>query len=380
MGRSPLPERREWPALLSRQGPETENSLRIRKITEIEAKGAEVMTICADIADHDGVQSGIASAHERFGRIHGVFHGAGFTSMNARAFVLDINPAHSDMHFRSKVHGLLLLEKLFKDEDLDFVALDSSMAATFGGLGLAAYSGANQFMDAFAQSRNRNGKFPFISVNWDAWRTEEEKAAPTAGAALAKFSLTPSEGIEAFRRILRKRHPGQIIVSKSLGSAKRRLSGSDNHAAADVNLLVDEVENQQTLENQPSPAPVEATQSHARPELRTAFVAAENETERTIATIWQSLFGITELGVHDNFFDLGGDSLLLLQVQARIRELLEVSLSVAEMFQHPTIEALAQRLSRPAPDSTRIEAAQDRAQLQRAALARHQLAPREALR
>ena len=380
MGRSGLPDKHEWPALQKEHGAEAEISQRIQKVTAIEALGGEVMTLAVDIADRDKVQFAINAAYERFGQIHGVFHCAGITDVQGRAFILDADTAHCDMHFHAKVHGLLLLEELFRDKALDFFVLFSSLSAVFGGLALAAYASANQFMDTFAQSRNRLGGTLWISVNWDAWRTEKEKAAATTGAALAEFSLTPNEGIEALRRLLGGTQPGQVIVSKSLRSAARRLSSMAIDDAEDLYSQNHDWVPLQIMENQPGAKLEEPTQSHARPDLQTVFVPAQNQTERAIAGIWESLFGITQVGIHDNFFDLGGDSLLLVQVQAKIRESLNVNLSVAEMFQHPTIEALAQRLGRPVPDSTRIEAAQDRAQLQRAALARQQRAAREVLR
>lgn len=108
---------------------------------------------------------------------------------------------------------------------------------------------------------------------------------------------------------------------------------------------------------------------HPRPEVDIVFAAPTNELERKLANIWEALLGINEVGVDDNFFDLGGDSLLLLRVQVKIREALEVNLSPAEMFQHPTIGALARRLSQPAAEPAGLGAVQTRAQLQRAVLA-----------
>ena len=119
------------------------------------------------------------------------------------------------------------------------------------------------------------------------------------------------------------------------------------------------------------PATVPRPTPHARPaQAGTAFTAPTNKAERVLATMWQELLGLKEVGVDDNFFDLGGDSLLLLRIQARILESFGVNLSSAEMFQHTTIKSLATRLSQPAAEPTGLEAVQSRAQLQRAALGR----------
>jgi aryl carrier-like protein len=76
------------------------------------------------------------------------------------------------------------------------------------------------------------------------------------------------------------------------------------------------------------------------------------------------------VGIQDNFFDLGGDSLLLMRVQVKISQLLKADLTSAEMFEHPTISTLARRLSQPTAETTGLEAVQSRAQLQRAAMDR----------
>jgi aryl carrier-like protein len=77
--------------------------------------------------------------------------------------------------------------------------------------------------------------------------------------------------------------------------------------------------------------------------------------------------------VDANFFDLGGTSLQLIQVHARIRETMKIDLSLVDLFQYPRIGALAgsltQRAASPAP-GTGVLTAKDRAQRQQAALAR----------
>jgi amino acid adenylation domain-containing protein len=67
--------------------------------------------------------------------------------------------------------------------------------------------------------------------------------------------------------------------------------------------------------------------------------------EREIAAIWRKVLGIEEVGVHDNFFDLGGRSLLLVRVQARLSERLNRPVSMLELFRRPTVHALASHLA-----------------------------------
>jgi amino acid adenylation domain-containing protein len=91
-----------------------------------------------------------------------------------------------------------------------------------------------------------------------------------------------------------------------------------------------------------------------RPELETAYVNPETETEAMIAAVWQEALGLKKVGIHDNFFELGGHSLLIAQIYSKFLEILGQQLSIVELFQYPTIQTLANHLSQkknPQPDS-----------------------------
>ncbi|MGY2334305.1 non-ribosomal peptide synthase/polyketide synthase [Pseudomonas sp. SDO5511_1_S431] len=77
---------------------------------------------------------------------------------------------------------------------------------------------------------------------------------------------------------------------------------------------------------------------------REAFVAAHTATEQTLAGIWQAVLGLEQVGVTDNFFALGGDSIVSIQVVSRAREA-GLGLSPKDLFQAPTVRALALRVT-----------------------------------
>jgi amino acid adenylation domain-containing protein len=79
-----------------------------------------------------------------------------------------------------------------------------------------------------------------------------------------------------------------------------------------------------------------------RPELEAAYVAPRNLIESTLAMIWAEVLKLEQVGIYDNFFDLGGHSLLLTQVTSRIHNALSVELPMRQMFEAPTIAALAE--------------------------------------
>jgi hypothetical protein len=88
------------------------------------------------------------------------------------------------------------------------------------------------------------------------------------------------------------------------------------------------------------PAPDGADNETAGP-----FVAPRSELERLIADVWRETLGVERVGVGDNFFILGGLSLLLIRVNNRLRDTLRMELPVVELFKYPTVSALAEHLS-----------------------------------
>ncbi len=162
VGRTPFPERAAWPALARGEG----RTARIaRRLTELEAAGAEVWTAAADVTDREAMLRVLDAARRRFGRIDGAIHAAGLPGgglMQLRS------PAAVAAVLAPKVTGTLVLADLLAADPPDFLVLCSSLNALVGGLGQSDYAAANAFLDAFAQSRP--GELPVVSINWDAWR------------------------------------------------------------------------------------------------------------------------------------------------------------------------------------------------------------------
>ena len=89
-----------------------------------------------------------------------------------------------------------------------------------------------------------------------------------------------------------------------------------------------------------------------RPELEAAYVAPQSKLEREIGAIWKEALHIERVGIHDNFFDLGGHSILLIQIQSKLEELLKQDISMLELFEHPTICTLARYLAQQSSETS----------------------------
>lgn len=76
-----------------------------------------------------------------------------------------------------------------------------------------------------------------------------------------------------------------------------------------------------------------------------AYVAPENDVEQKIAALWQELLGREQIGVDDNFFDLGGHSLLVVRMHRQLTKLVTAPVALTDLFRFPTIRALAAHLA-----------------------------------
>ncbi|HEX7735316.1 MAG TPA: amino acid adenylation domain-containing protein, partial [Ktedonobacteraceae bacterium] len=109
---------------------------------------------------------------------------------------------------------------------------------------------------------------------------------------------------------------------------------------------------------------------------RTAYVAPQTHLEQTIAAAWRAVLQIERVGVADNFFDLGGHSLLLLSLQNRLRSALERDISIIELFEHPTISALAQHIQQERSPVASVQESFERAARRRGSASRRRQRPR----
>jgi phthiocerol/phenolphthiocerol synthesis type-I polyketide synthase E len=140
--------------------------------------------------------------------------------------------------------------------------------------------------------------------------------------SLLAEGMTEQDAVDAFARVLAAPElPERVVVSaKDLG-AMRRLARSITPAslAKEIELI----------------APLGGT--HPRPDLATPYVEPATEEERAVAAIWQQVLGVDRVGVHDDFFALGGHSLAAVQIGAKIQSQFRVQLDLRDFFDGPTV-------------------------------------------
>jgi amino acid adenylation domain-containing protein len=110
---------------------------------------------------------------------------------------------------------------------------------------------------------------------------------------------------------------------------------------------------------------VDRKQLEWREEERSGVTGPRSGMERKIAAVWASVLGVERVGVDENFFDIGGHSLLMVEVHSRMEEEVGAKVSMIELFQYPTIEALAKHLNKEQDEAPAFQQGQERAETRR---------------
>ena len=333
VSRSGLPGRETWADRLASPDEEPAIVHKIQRIQAMEALGAEVQVLQVDITDGQQVRTMLSRIYERFGTLHGCIHAAGI----AGAGMIQLKePAEAATVLAPKVKGLLNLEAALKGTSLDFIILCSSLSSIVGGPGLLDYCAANAFLDSFAWYNTVRNGIPTVSINWDTWRdvgmamnaSRLQLMSKLSSEAAEDFkgSIEPAEGVEVFRRILSNPVSSQIVVST------RNIEALQQH--------------HQDLQTSVATTSVDSVSPtyHSRPHISTAYVAPRNVVEQQIITTWQKILGLDLIGIYDNFFEIGGDSVMVIQIIRLLHEAFQIALPMHLMFEAPTVESLAEKI------------------------------------
>jgi Polyketide synthase modules and related proteins len=225
-----------------------------------------------------------------------------------------------------KVRGTIILDKATKGEELDFMVLFSSLAGVVGNIGQCDYAGANAFLDAFAEYRQkliedgeRFGKT--VSIGWPLWKEGgmrvdtllEKRMKNTAGIEL----LETAQGVEAFEDIL-KMDELQVLVIDGDKEKIRKALGMEW-----------------------KPMQTEA--------LRQVALGDEELEERVQKEIIESVsdvlrIGAEEIDVETDMAEYGVDSIMMMQMMDKMEEAYGEALPPSVIMEYPTIRSLAKYL------------------------------------
>ena len=328
-GRGALPERDQWEQV----DPDTPAGQRIAFVRELQAWGAQAIPVAVDVTD-EAALTGWLAGHRRRGLppVRGVFHLAGQVR---DATLADMDRATFDSAHRAKVAGGCLLHQVLRDEPLDHFVLFSSIASLLTTAGQTNYASGNAFLDALAHHRRARG-LPALSLDWGPWATgmiEDLGLVEHYRSARGMSSLTPAAGMAVLERVIGQ-DQAQLLIA----------------TITDWPVF---------LSWYPAPPPLVAelstTTGEAPAEKPTGFLehyaAADAETRRqALVERFAALAGGVLRAPTDRItpdLDLGSlglDSLLAMELRARVHAELGVSLPVVALLSRVPVAALVDQL------------------------------------
>ncbi|MDF1739620.1 MAG: amino acid adenylation domain-containing protein [Verrucomicrobiales bacterium] len=317
INRSSLPPRNQWDEVESPR-----DRQRIESLREIESLGTGVHLYTADVSNTKAFTETLEAVVADHGaNLKGFFHTAGIN----RDSVLSLKTEDGLREvFASKALAALTLLEFVRGRKLplDFIALFSSVSAELGYYGGSDYAAANGYLEGLAARYTQEG-LPVLAINWALWRNIGMGAglnaaeAKTSGLGIDAMahSLLPAEGASAMLEVLQKSPSPRTAAFRGNFEKRREESIEERRASTGG-----------TKDRNPG-ASNSKRLSHA-------------EITATMLSLWKSSLKCEELGLDDNYFEHGGDSLAAISLIAGIEEAFGESIPMSYLISGPTVSAL----------------------------------------
>ncbi len=272
------------------------------KIKALQASNKGSFTFAeGDVSNLESLKLLIVKIEQEVGGIKGIIHSA---RVQSRDHFLVSSTSNNSIHnhYAVKVGGLLNLYKIFKNKELEFIKIFSSLSAKLGGVTFGAYATSNALLDEVAiglfADKTHLSVFDFDKL----------------GEAEDQISTT--DIIQNFEKSFAYTGTNHFIISRR-----------------NLNLFEDRaIQNEEKQEER-----FELN----RTQLDTQFVAAQTPTEGHIVNLFENLFGQDGIGIEDDFFALGGDSLKGISLVNKINKEFSIKLSLTDFFNTATVTELA---------------------------------------
>ncbi|MEM1393273.1 MAG: acyltransferase domain-containing protein, partial [Cyanobacteria bacterium P01_H01_bin.150] len=316
-----FPEKDYFSQWLETHATDDEVSYKIQQLLALQNNGTEVLILRADTANYEQMYQILTT--QNIGQINGVICSTGIKREHIFASIPEIKKIELENLFKLQHRKISVLEEVLQNINLDFCIVFSSLSSNLGGFGLSLYSASNQFIDTFINRHNRNNCLPWYVINWDKLKLnanqEQTALEQLPGSELA---ITQTEIVEVFKRIFSFKSGTQIILS-----------------TVDINARKNQIFNLDKNKSSESTNQIDSFSRYSRPSLSNSYVAPTNDLEKQITEIWQEVLGIAEIGIYDNFYELGGDSLSATRLVSRLRTKFPVDLPLRELLSEAMIPA-----------------------------------------
>lgn len=335
VGKTALPDEKQWESIL--QNKEDKNYNRILKLYKLKEKKKEFRIYKVNVADPAALKKVVDECEAAWGRINGVIHAAGITGADISRPISLITPRECYEQFEPKINGTQVLYELFKDYGLDFMLLISSLSPILGGLGYTVYAAANYYLDGFFEALDEKLRDFLICVNWETWdfKRQETKSLSKLGESNSLLAISEEESHRVLERLLACRGNHFVVSSGDLALRIDKWIGLSFVKTDDVEEITSYGEKSSF-----------GGSGKTRPQLLTPYKEAEKDIQKKLLLLWTDFFGITDIGILDNFFELGADSLKAIVMISKISKDFKKELPLMQFFNNPTIAETAAYLEK----------------------------------
>lgn len=346
LNRSALPERAEWGEILAK-AEDARLCAKLQGIMEIESKGATVVCCSVDVTNLEEMKAVLTQLREEYGRINGIIHSAGIAG---DGFIALKEKKILEKVLAPKIQGTWVLDQLTKEDDVDFIALCSSITAILGGPGQADYTAANAYLDAYAAGSEKR----VISINWAPWK--ETGMAVQYGVDMDNGifkAITTDRAINGFDLVVNKKMANVILgelnykhpVFKDVNQFPLAIS-------ADLKAEIEKVTKHAKVESKPKDK-LQFTEVSIKGRSSNQYT----ETETKLAQVWSQILGLNEVNIYDDFYQMGGDSIQAIKITNIATEYLGMEVALSDLFEYITIAELAKHLDEQSKENATPTAA-----------------------
>lgn len=284
------------------------------RLAALEQSGSKVVYIQSDLSSLHQLEPLLKAAQQQLGMVKGVIHAAGVGDYNG--IILRRTLDNDADIFNPKIYGTYYLYELLKDNKLDFFAGYSSRAVSKPFVGQFGYVAANSFLDNFLASVNGT------SIHWPA--------VSGVGMAIDALKLVAENQHEAILSRTIKPETMLEVLFRAIRSDERLLVVSKTAIDTRTGYIIGAEDE----------TPQDNTISRERSSNANAYVAPVTEMETGITDIMKEVLCIDKVGLKDNMFELGGDSLKAMVILSKIKAKYNVDYTLKKLLEADNMESI----------------------------------------
>ncbi|MFC3745652.1 SDR family NAD(P)-dependent oxidoreductase [Paenibacillus sp. GCM10012306] len=341
---------------------EEEYASRIKILKEIKGNGCQLDIYACDVCDYNALNDILQQIRTTYGKIDGIFHSAG---ISGAGYILRKEMDSYLSVMAPKIAGTWNLDQLTAEDHLDFMVLYSSGVTDGGEAGQSDYLGANAFLDAYTDYRNACHRNTY-TINWCSWKETGMSYRYGVNVDSITKAMSTQEAVQALDIFIRGVDHKRVMIGQYNINDNffALMQHTRNHLASGFKQKIETNYSEASLANGrlnlnnglrdfaqirkgrivfiPKSEKVKSRLDSVKDfKLEGDPANQYSEIEHEVARVYSGILGYEHLNVYDNFFEMGGDSVMLATMYDMLDEMYPNIIRVAFLFEYCSIRSLA---------------------------------------